>query len=198
MVRNRSMKYRKVNNGIERDAVMPLFHLLSYTAPQSIWDLLKQLKEALLAYIKYAPLPKKITYKLTEGGPNLTGLIVTPNDMSSPPKIVKAPIIALQHPTQTLREYSPSRNDFLHDDELAVTAATALDGPYSLSDTMRNLNAESGQKLYRPVFSALCHLPVTAPLLLFKNAQSTWGGRPNVDFERFPEFIPGAASMAER
>lgn len=98
-------------------------------APQSLAELFATLYQANRKYVNYLPLPYAMRYKLTEGGAELSGLLVAPVTMSSGglPVLVKGPMIALQHPTQTLRSQSPSNYyNNLFDDQLTIPVALLL------------------------------------------------------------------------
>jgi hypothetical protein len=85
----------------------------------SIWD---YILNTLSRYLVYGVQSHKITYLSHDfaGNPQtVTGLLVVP--VGTGPKL-NAPILSVQHPTQTLREYSPSAQSF-SDNELQYQSA---------------------------------------------------------------------------
>jgi len=85
----------------------------------SIWDYVLNL---LSRYVVYGVQSHKLTYLSHDfaGNPQtVTGLLVVP--VGTGPK-VSAPILSVQHPTQTLRQYSPSAQS-LSDNELQYQSA---------------------------------------------------------------------------
>ena len=85
----------------------------------SIWDYVLNI---LSRYLVYGVQSHKVTYLSHDfaGNPQtVTGLLVVP--VGSGPKL-RAPILSVQHPTQTLRQYSPSAQSF-SDNELQYQSA---------------------------------------------------------------------------
>ncbi|MBX3166808.1 MAG: hypothetical protein KF760_05325 [Candidatus Eremiobacteraeota bacterium] len=101
------------NDGIGNDAA-------EGATLDSIWD---YILNTLTRYIVYGVQSHKVTYlshDFSGKTQTVTGLLVVPVSFNS--NKISAPILSVQHPTQTLRQYSPSAQN-LSDNELQYQSA---------------------------------------------------------------------------